>query len=95
LEGNFAIVNNQNVYTVDTRLSTITPDMVSTEEAPVVEAIPSQTGEDVGARYQPAWIIPTLIFAVAVILVTLLIVAYRGWSGNAARKMEKPAKKAS
>lgn len=80
LQGNFAIVNEQKVYPVDTRLTTITPEMIAAQETPVVEVIPSQRDPDEFAQYQPYWIMPTFFAAVSVILITLIVVAYRGWS---------------
>lgn len=85
LEGNFAIVNEQKVYPVDTRLTTITPEMISAQETPVVEVIPSQEDPEVIAPYQPDWIMPIFFVAVSIILITLIAVAYRGWSATRSR----------
>ncbi len=82
LEGDFVIVNEEKIYPVDTRLTTITPEMISVQETPVVEVVPFREDPEVIAPYQPNWIIPTFFVAVSIILITLIVVAYRGWSAT-------------
>jgi hypothetical protein len=82
LAGNFAIVNDQKVYTADTRITTITPSSGPTEQSPVVEIVPPVVNPGVPVLYRPVWLVPLLGVSGVLILLTIVIVAYGSWSSK-------------
>jgi hypothetical protein len=82
LSGNFAVINDKQVYSVDTRLTMLTPGIAATQ-APVLEVVPpAASNPGASAPYRPSWILPALIFSVLLILLTIVVVIYINWFRN-------------
>lgn len=80
LAGNFAVINDQRVYTADTRKSVITPGIDLTP-VPIVEVVPPVIGNPgASTPYRPGWLLPVLIFSVVLIVLTVIAVIYVNWS---------------
>jgi hypothetical protein len=90
LAGNFAVINDQRVYTANTRMTTITPGIsISATQAPVLEVVPPVIETGTPAPYRPAWILPALVVSVVLILLTIVAAIFINWSHN--RSGNKPA----
>jgi hypothetical protein len=86
LKGNFAVINNTQVLSSDTRISSIasfsatevpigTP--VAPSNAPAIQAIPPQVNLNTSnPAYRPGWVLPILAVTILLILITILSVVY-------------------
>lgn len=83
LAGNFAVINDQQVYTANTHMTTITPGIAPTQ-AGVLEVVPPSIQTGVPAPYLPTWIFPALIVSVVLILLTIITAVSISWSRNRA-----------
>jgi hypothetical protein len=83
LAGNFALVNNRQILTTDTRTVAVVPGIVATP-APGETALPAaRTPIPVQIpATQPDWILPVLGVTVVLILLILAIVLIGSWSRN-------------
>ncbi|MHB8776919.1 MAG: cellulose biosynthesis cyclic di-GMP-binding regulatory protein BcsB [Anaerolineales bacterium] len=88
LAGNFAVIIDQQVYTANTRMTTITPGIASTQEA-ILEVVPPSIQMGVPSPYLPTWIFPALIVSVVLIVLTIITAISISWSRNRAGR--KPA----
>lgn len=88
LAGNFAVINDKQIITTDTRLSP-TFNSGPTQVAEIVVIPPNVVTTSPLATQQPTWIFP--VFVVSVILIILLsaFVAIRSWSRNRNRSISK------
>jgi len=91
LAGNFAVVNDQQVLTTDTRSAVITTSEMS---KPVPEAdAPLPVSAPASATARPGWILPVLFITLAVIILVLAFVIFGNVARNRARqKSEKELK---
>jgi len=81
LSGNFAAINNSKIYTTDTRLVTITPNII-TAESPVLEVSPPANLDLQGSPpFRPAWMLPAL-FTSLILTIVIIVVAFLAWSRN-------------
>jgi len=82
LAGNFVVINDRRVYTANTNMTTITPGIGATQVS-ALEVVPPAIGNP-GASipYRPAWLLPALIFSVALIVITIIAVIYINWFRN-------------
>ena len=89
LAGNFAVINDQQVTTTDTRIS-LPQEVVSTSDSQDLVIIPPSAAETSPfASERPVWILPTLIAASSLIILILLSVAIQ--MAGISRKQKKPA----
>ena len=80
------------MYVVDIRLSTITPNVISTEGVPIVDIVPSVTNLNTPIPYRPSWLLPVIIISLALIFLTILAMAYGGWARGRFKEKVKPSK---
>jgi hypothetical protein len=80
MAGNFTAISDKQVFTADTRLSILTPNIISEgDQELVVEALPPSIVEDDFApppAYRPAWLLPAIegsIVLIGIIIVAVLI----------------------
>lgn len=85
LAGNFAIINDQQVFAADTRLYSIRPENAPTNEAPSLQVTPPAIQIATPAPYRPAWLVPVLITLAVLILFTIVLVVYMYRFRNRAR----------
>jgi len=82
LAGNFAVVNDQQVFTADTTSSYLRVGNLSTP-VPNAVVIPTQVGVELThTSQQQNWIGPTLIITIVLIVFLLAFVVIRSWSRN-------------
>ena len=99
LKGNFAVINNTQVLTSDTRISSIaslsaTTVPISTpvvqSNAPALQAIPPQVNLNTSNPvYRPGWVLPILALTILLILITILSVVYVNATRNRPGKAVK------
>lgn len=87
LAGNFAVINDLQVYTANTHTTTITPG-ISAPQSTVLEVVPPAIEIGVSTPYRPGWLLPTLVVAVLLILLTIFAVISITWSHNRAVKKQ-------
>jgi hypothetical protein len=85
LAGNFATINNQQVYTADTRLSRLTPGITPTQTSILEVVPPNVVNPGASTPYRPTWILPALILSVVLIVITVIAAIYFTWLQNRAR----------
>jgi hypothetical protein len=79
LAGDFAVINDQQVITADSRLASIAPQAVVTQApqlaslAALQPTVPAQS---------PSWVLPGMAGSIAVILLILMMVSINGWRQN-------------
>lgn len=76
LAGNFAVINDQQVTTTDTRLSSPAENNVSTVQPDVVVVPPTVDTTTPVVVSRPVWILPALLVTVGLIVLILLGVIY-------------------
>lgn len=76
LAGNFAVINDQQVTTTDTRLSSPVENGLSTTQPDVVVVPPSVDITTPVATSRPIWILPALLATIGLIALILLGVIY-------------------
>jgi hypothetical protein len=90
LKGNFAVINNTQVLSSDTRIMSIAPlsatevpsgtQVAAQANPPAIQAIPPQVNLNSSApEYRPGWILPALALTVLLIVVTIIITLYVDW----------------
>ncbi len=90
LEGNFAVINDKQVYTADTRMNVITPGIAEPNQAPALEVLPPVVVDlDSAAPYRPTWLIPAITLSVILIFLTILVAIFINRSRS--RSTNKPA----
>ena len=89
LAGNFAVINDKQIITTDTRLAP-TIKSVPTESAEIV-VIPSnnETTTSTSSDQQTTWVFPTFIASVVLIVLLSAFVFIRSWSRNRIRNISK------
>jgi len=89
LAGNFAVINDKQIITTDTRLAP-TIKSVPTESAEIV-VIPSnnETTTSTSSDQQTTWVFPTFIGSVVLIALLSAFVFIRSWSRNRIRNISK------
>lgn len=82
LAGNFAVVNNQQILTTDTRTAAYS---ASDQSTPVPNGL-SQTPQSVAANPQlvarPGWVLPVFALTVLLVLLIVAMIVVRGWWRN-------------
>ena len=79
LSGNFSVINDQRVYTADTRLALLTPGAITPAQTQtsILEIAPPAIGNpDASTPYRPGWILPALILSIVMIIITVVIAIY-------------------
>ncbi len=93
LRGNFAVINDTQVYTADTRISVITPGIAqpaADSQQPALEVLPPAVVElNTVAPYRPAWLMPAIILSVILILLTIFAAIYINWIRNRSVSVNK------
>jgi len=92
LAGNFDVVNNRQILTIDTRQSPIiTATNIPTLQPGVIAALPSTNGGSPTSKTpsRPGWILPLIIIAVILIIVILVIVVVQNQMHKRLRKPHK------
>jgi cellulose synthase operon protein B len=91
LAGNFDVINNRQILTSDTRVSSI---ISATSIPPMqsgVQALPPSTGTTAASSSsRPAWILPSIAATVFLIVVILVFVVIGGWLRS--RRMRRTPK---
>lgn len=82
--GNFAIINNRQIISTDTRLTSVA-DIAPTQISGGVSQPPAISPALPFAPSQNGWILPALGISVVLIILTLVILAARSWSRNPTR----------
>jgi hypothetical protein len=79
LSGNFAVVNDRQILTADTRIA---PSNVTntTEDTGVVVLPPAEGTSPPPATEPPAWILPAFIVLIALIVLIIVLAIVRKWS---------------
>lgn len=73
LAGNFAVINDQQVTTADTRISI--PQIAISSTAPDLSLIPPLVDTTIPVAIErPAWILPALLFAIGMVALILIVV---------------------
>ena len=91
LAGNFAIINDQQVTTTDTRISMPQDSTSLGEPTTDVVAIPPVVDTTAPVIIErPAWILPALIVAFSIVILILLTVGYQAVKNNRNRNMVIP-----
>lgn len=79
LAGNFAIINDKQVLTADTRLTTITPGDFSNEPQNVQVIPPDVVDITPAPPYRPTWILPALFSSIGLTVVILFGAIINAW----------------
>lgn len=87
LDGNFAVVNDQQVLTTDTRAAVSTTNEIATP-FPEVD-LPSPVSVPASTTARPGWILPVLFITLAVIILVLAFVIGNVTRNRARQKSEK------
>jgi hypothetical protein len=85
LAGNFAVVDNQQVFAADTISTYVTVDNNSAP-VPNILVAPTSANLEVTPVNQQVWIAPALIITIVLIFLVLAIVIIRNWSRNRTRR---------
>jgi cellulose synthase operon protein B len=89
LAGNFAIINDKQIITTDTRSSpTIKPAPTQSAEIVVIPPNNMDTTSST-ATQQTAWVFPAFIASVVLIVLLSVFVFIRSWSSNRVRSISK------
>jgi hypothetical protein len=89
LAGNFAVINDKQIITTDTRLSP-TINSSPTQAAEIVVVPPSVSNvSPLATQQQYTWIFPAIIALVVLIILLLAFVAIGSWSRNRTRSISK------
>lgn len=88
IAGNFAVINDQQVITTDTRLPTLIQQPLVDENVPGVST-PSGPSQQSQTSYErPGWILVALGLSVSLAVVVLFVAIFTGWSRNRAKQPE-------
>jgi hypothetical protein len=88
LAGNFAVINDKQIITTDTRLSP-TINSVPTQMAEIVVIPPNADKTSPSATQQTAWLFPVFILSVGLIILLSAFVVIGSWSRNRTRSISK------
>jgi hypothetical protein len=88
LAGNFAVINDKQIITSDTRLSP-TINSGPTQAAEIIVLPPNVNNASPSATQQTAWIFPVFVLSLALIILLSAFVVIRNWSRNRTRRISK------
>jgi hypothetical protein len=88
LAGNFAVINDKQIITTDTRLL-INPGPTQVAEIAVVPPTVVTTSPSPLATQRPTWVFPVFILLVILIILILAFVAIGTWSRNRTRSISE------
>jgi len=87
IAGNFAVINDQQVITTDTRLPSLIQQPPAGVDAPGVPAPSTQAQQQSQSSYErPGWILVALGLSAGLAVVVLLVVIFSSWSRNRAKR---------
>ncbi|MFM8322169.1 MAG: cellulose biosynthesis cyclic di-GMP-binding regulatory protein BcsB [Chloroflexota bacterium] len=88
LAGNFAVINDQQVITTDTRLTLLTPGSAVVSGSGGDAPAPSAQAVDLSPapEYRPAWIMPAMLVSAALIVLILLVAIIGGLARSRGRR---------
>ncbi|MBI1794933.1 MAG: cellulose biosynthesis cyclic di-GMP-binding regulatory protein BcsB [Chloroflexi bacterium] len=87
LAGNFAVINDRQIISTDTRLSP-TINVGATQNQDVSVIPPSSAVQTTPKAERPVWILPALIILILLMVVILAVVAVGSWSRNRTRRKD-------
>ncbi len=74
LAGNFDVINNRQILTIDTRISSVTSATSVPTLLPGVQALAPGTGVPTASPSRPSWILPLIVVLVVLIILILIFV---------------------
>ncbi len=84
--GNFAVINNRQIISTDTRVPSSPIGGISTQVPNATPVTPIILGPSLPFTQSQSWILPVLVVLVVLIALILVIIAIQSWSHNRARK---------
>lgn len=90
MAGNFDVINDRQILTTNTRVSSVLPGVSVPTLQPAVQLPLASGGSPVASAERPSWILP-LIATVVVLIVVILIIFLIG-RRQSRNRMEKPRK---
>jgi hypothetical protein len=84
LAGNFAVINDRQIITTDTRLAQTI--LIPATQEPGVDVVLPNGDYTPTITQRPNWILPAFIMSIVLVVLVLVVVALRSWSRNRTRR---------